>query len=203
MAKHDGRIAVLGAGIGGLTSAYFLARAGLRPIVFEASDDLGGLGTHFEHDGQILDRFYHVLLDSDHDLLGLVEELGISQRLLWKETGMGFHVDGSLYGFNTPLDLLRFGAVPFLDRIRVGLGALYATRVKRSATDLDDRQAVEWLREVFGERVLERLWIPLLRAKFGDRLDRVPAYWVWNTLNREKDGSQEVKGYLREGFPGT
>lgn len=196
------RIAVLGAGIGGLTSAYYLARAGHRPIVFEASERLGGLGTHFEHEGQVLDRFYHVLLDSDHDLLGLLDELGVTDRLIWKETGMGFHVGGSLYGFNTPLDLLRFGAVPFLDRIRVGLGALYATRVKRNATDLDDRQAVDWLREVFGERVLQRLWIPLLRAKFGDRLDRVPAYWVWNTLNREKNGSQEVKGYLREGFPG-
>lgn len=202
MENHDKRIAVLGAGIGGLTSAYYLARAGFRPIVFESSDRLGGLGTHFEHDGQVLDRFYHVLLDSDADLLELLEDLDITDRLIWRETGMGFHVGGSLYGFNTPLDLLRFAAVPFLDRVRVGLGALYATRVKRDAIDLDDRQAVDWLREVFGERVLQRLWIPLLRAKFGDRLDRVPAYWVWNTLNREKNGSQEVKGYLRDGFPG-
>jgi protoporphyrinogen oxidase len=28
----------------------------------------------------------------------------------------------------------------------------------------------------------------------------VPAYWVWNTLNREKNGGQEVKGYLRGGY---
>jgi protoporphyrinogen oxidase len=28
----------------------------------------------------------------------------------------------------------------------------------------------------------------------------VPAYWVWNTLNREKNGKQEVKGYLRGGY---
>ncbi len=52
---------------------------------------------------------------------------------------------------------------------------------------------------LFGLRVYERIWEPLLIAKFGDMRDRVPAYWIWNTLNREKNGSQEVKGYLRDG----
>ena len=63
-------------------------------------------------------------------------------------------------------------------------------------------RAVDWLRGLFGQRVFERIWDPLLRAKFGDRRDQVPAYWVWNTLNREKDGGQEVKGYLRCGYRG-
>ena len=62
------RVAILGGGIAGLASAYHLARAGAAPVVFEASDHLGGLGATFEHEGAILDRFYHVLLDSDEDL---------------------------------------------------------------------------------------------------------------------------------------
>src|SRR5262249_12540843 len=45
-------------------------------------------------------------------------------------------------------------------------------------------------------------WDPLLRAKFGDLREGVPAYWVWNTLNREKNGRQEVKGYLRGSYRG-
>ncbi|TMA81090.1 MAG: oxidoreductase, partial [Deltaproteobacteria bacterium] len=68
--------------------------------------------------------------------------------------------------------------------------------------DLDDVQAGEWLRRIFGRSVFERIWLPLLRAKFGDHVDTVPAYWVWNTLNREKNGEQEVKGYLRGGYCG-
>jgi protoporphyrinogen oxidase len=115
---------------------------------------------------------------------------------------MGFLVDGQLYGFNTPLDLLRFRALGMPDRIRTGLGALYITKLKRDALDLDGVRAVDWLRGLFGQRVFERIWDPLLRAKFGDRRDQVPAYWVWNTLNREKDGGQEVKGYLRCGYRG-
>ena len=196
------RIAVLGGGIGGLASAHFLAKAGHRPVVFESSAQLGGLGTYFEHHGVTLDRYYHVILDSDAELIGLIGELGLADELHWSETGMGFLVDGRLYGFNSPLDLLRFGALGLLDRLRTGLGALYITKLKRRGVDLDDVRAVDWLRRLFGPRVFERIWDPLLRAKFGDRRDGLPAYWVWNTLNREKDGGQEVKGYLRCGYRG-
>ena len=196
------RVAVLGGGIGGLASAYFLAKAGHRPVVFESSTQLGGLGTHFEHHGVTLDRYYHVILDSDAELIGLIGELGLADQLHWSETGMGFLVDGRLYGFNSPLDLLRFGALGLPDRLRTGLGALYITKLKRRGVDLDEVRAVDWLRRLFGPRVFERIWDPLLRAKFGDRRDGLPAYWVWNTLNREKDGGQEVKGSLRCGYRG-
>src|SRR4029434_4274781 len=104
--------------------------------------------------------------------------------------------------FNTPLDLLRFRALGLSDRLRTGFGALYITKVKRDGLDLDGVRAVDWLRALFGRRVFERIWDPLLRAKFGDRRDGAPADWVWNTLNREKNGGQEVKGYLRCGYRG-
>lgn len=193
-------IAVIGGGIGGLASAYYLARQGYRPVVLEAADRLGGLATHFEHQGVELDRWYHVMLDSDADLCALLGELGLSDRLHWSETGMGFYLGGRLYGFNTPLDLLRFRALPFLDRLRTGLGALYITRGVRDSLALDRRPVAEWLRGIFGARVFDRIWGPLLRAKFGDRFTTVPAYWIWNLLSREKNGSQEVKGYLRGGY---
>ncbi len=201
-AEGGRRVAVIGGGIGGLASAHELLKAGHRPVVLEASDALGGLGAHFEHDGLSLERFYHVILDSDADLCALVAELGMTGDVVWRETGMGFLVDGKLYGFNSPLDLLRFRALGIVDRIRTGLGALWITKGKRRALDLDDVPAVAWLRRLFGPRVFARIWDPLLRAKFGDRRTGLPAYWVWNTLNREKHGGQEVKGYIRGGYRG-
>lgn len=193
-------IAVIGGGIGGLASAYFLCQQGCKPIVLEASERFGGLGTQFQHGDLTLDRFYHVIQDSDAELCGLIAELGLAERLIWRDTGMGFYLGGCLYGFNTPLDLLRFRALPLVDRLRTGLGALYITRGKRAGLDLDELSARDWLRRIFGARVFAQIWGPLLRAKFGERLDSVPAYWVWNTLNREKNGSQEVRGYLRGGY---
>jgi protoporphyrinogen oxidase len=193
-------VAVIGGGIAGLASAYFLAQRGYRPVVLEAGDRLGGLAAHFEHDGVTLDKWYHVILDSDADLCGLIAELGLADGLVWRETGMGFYVGGGLYPFNTPADVLRFGALSLVDRLRTGAGALYLTRGVRDPLALDRVPACEWLRRLFGQRVYEHIWTPLLRAKFGDRFTEVPAYWVWNTLTREKNGSQEVKGYLRGGY---
>jgi protoporphyrinogen oxidase len=194
------RVAVIGGGIAGLASAHFLLQKGLQPVVLEAADRLGGLGTHFEHEGTTLDRFYHVILDSDSELCALIRELGLADDLVWHETGMGFHIGGHLYGFNNPVDVLRFRALPFVDRLRTGLGALYITQLKRHGLDLDGILARDWLLRVFGPRIFARIWEPLLRAKFGDRFATVPAYWVWNTLTREKNGKQEVKGYLRGSY---
>ncbi|MFI5364881.1 MAG: NAD(P)/FAD-dependent oxidoreductase [Candidatus Binatia bacterium] len=194
------RVAVVGGGIAGLASAYFLLQRGYQPVVLEATDRLGGLATHFEHHGTSLDCFYHVILDSDTDLCGLIKEVGLQDRLVWRETGMGFHIGGTLYGFNGPLDVLRFGALPFVDRLRTGCGALYITQLKKNGLDLDGVPAHDWLLRIFGRRVFARIWEPLLRAKFGERFQSVPAYWVWNTLTREKNGKQEVKGYLRGGY---
>src|SRR5215470_11134583 len=200
MEDMQSSIAVIGGGISGLASAYFLTQHGHRPVLLEASDRLGGLATHFEHDGVSLDRWYHVMLDSDADLCGLLAELGLSDRLIWRETGMGFYLGGRLYGFNSPLDVLRFRALPVADRLRTGLGALYITRGVRDGLALDDVPVGDWLLRIFGRRVFDHIWAPLLRAKFGERFETVPAYWVWNTLTREKNGSQEIKGYLRGGY---
>ncbi|MCI0432991.1 MAG: FAD-dependent oxidoreductase [Gemmatimonadetes bacterium] len=193
-------VAVLGGGIAGLTAAYRLARAGQRVTLYEATDRLGGLGTDFEYEGHRLEKFYHVILDSDTHLLGLLDELGLTPSIRWAETHMGFIVRGKAYAFNTPGDLLRFGALRFHDRIRTGLGALYITKICREGTPLDDELACEWLPRVFGRRVYATLWEPLLTAKFGELRHLVPAYWIWNALNREKNGSQEVKGYVRGGY---
>lgn len=194
------RVAVIGGGISGLATSYFLLQQGYQPVLLEAADQLGGLGTYFEHQGARLDRFYHVIVHSDADLRGLIDELGLADRVVWRATGMGFFLGGRHYAFNTPLDILRFGALPLRDRLRTGLGALCVTKLARDGHALDQVTARQWLHARFGRRVYERIWGPLLRAKFGSHCDGVPAYWVWKRLKREKNGGSEIKGYLQGGY---
>jgi protoporphyrinogen oxidase len=200
-ASSVGRVGVIGGGIAGLATAYYLRQAGAEVELFESTPSFGGLGSSFRHGAYSLDRFYHVILPTDNCLLELCESLGIRERVYWKEASLGFLYGRRLYGLRGPLDLLRFGALPIPDRFRLGLTALYTGYVASSA-GLDDVTAVEWLTRLSGRRAGQRLWRPLLEAKFGDGYDRIPALWYWTSFNREKGTKKEVKGYLQGGYTG-
>lgn len=192
-------VAVIGGGISGLVAAYRLSMSGAAVTLYEAADRFGGLGTQFEHDGHPFDRFYHVILPTDEGLLSLAADLGIHEHIYWEETSLGFVYQGQMYRLDGPLDLLRFKAVPFLHRIRLGLTALWAAHVARPDR-LDDMTVAEWLRRLSGDLAFERLWRPLLEAKFGDAYDRIPALWYWAHFRREKGTKKEIKGYPRGGY---
>jgi protoporphyrinogen oxidase len=194
------RIGIIGGGVAGLTCAYRLACAGHRPVVLEGAPSVGGLGATFLHDGVRIEKFYHIILDSDSNLLQLVGELGGSERMIFRQTGMGIYSDGALFGMNGPMDLLRFGPLSLAERLRTAYGGAYLTMLKRDGASLDNITAADYLRRLFGDRVYVRIWEPLLRAKFGDAAKEVPAYWIWSRLNREKSSGKEVKGYLRGGY---
>jgi protoporphyrinogen oxidase len=192
------QVAVVGGGIAGLACAHHLARAGARVTLYESSDQLGGLGTHFECEGVALERFYHCMLPTDRHLLALLDELGLADQTYWKETTFGFMRAGRLFGLNTPQDLLRFEPLPFIDRLRVGATGLWG-RIRR-AGGLDDITCEDWLTALSGRRAFATFWKPMLQAKFGDRYRDVPALWFWTRFNREKGGSKESKGHIRGGY---
>jgi protoporphyrinogen oxidase len=197
-ASDPGRVAVIGGGIAGLSAAHFLAAAGARVTLYEASDQLGGLGTFFPWRGIHLERFYHCMLPSDRHLLAVLKDIGLEQHTYWKETGFGFMRNGRLYGLNTPAELLRFDVLPLVDRLRVGVTGLWGSL--RSSKGLDDMTCEAWLSGLSGRRAFDSFWKPMMRAKFGDRYHEVPALWFWTRFNREKGGKKERKGYLPGGY---
>lgn len=198
--KTTNNVAVLGGGISGLVSAYRLLQKGNRVTLFEATDELGGLGGTFKHKGRTMEQFYHVMINTDEHLLGLLKELDLGDEVTWTETRMGFLYGKTLYPLNTPLDLLRFGGLSLIGRIRTALGGAYIAKILNDPKGLDQISVSEWLENIFGAEVFARLWRPLLRAKFGDMFENVPAYWFWTRLRREKVSAKEVKGYVNGGY---
>ncbi|MCS7082819.1 MAG: FAD-dependent oxidoreductase [Bacteroidetes bacterium] len=194
------RVAVIGAGISGLTGAYRLLQHGHEVTVFERAPAAGGLGAHFTFQGVPVERFYHCMIPSDAALLGLLEELGLADRVYWSEVSMGFMVERRMYPLNTPRDLLRFGPLRVIDRIRVGLGALYM-RLGTCTQALETVPALSWLERLFGKRATALLYRPLLEAKFGaEYAPQVPAAWYVHRFRREKASGREVKGYIRGSY---
>jgi len=191
------RVGIIGAGISGLSTALALAKAGHEVKVFQREAELGGLIATFDFDGVDIEHFYHFLCTSDVPFFRLCQELEISDHLRFEEASTGFYYDGAPYNFHSPLDLLTFPGLPFLQRIRLGLFALEA-RKRRSWMELDEIAAKPWLIERLGRKTYEVIWEPLLEMKFGDFHDQISAAWIWHRIHRVARSRGRL-GYLEGG----
>jgi protoporphyrinogen oxidase len=199
------RIGVLGAGITGLTAAFYLLRAGADVTVIEAQPQVGGLSTHFDFGSFTWDRFYHCILPSDRPLLQLIEDLGLSQDLRWTKTKVGFFADGALYSMSSSLDFLRFPPLSLWQKVRLGAGILYACRI-RDGRELETELASDWLTRIFGKKNYDKIWGPLLKCKLGACREEASASFIWATISRlystrENNAKRsECLGYVPGGY---
>lgn len=176
-------VCVIGSGLSGLSAARDLGRLGFRVVVLEAASEVGGLASSVVVAGRPVERFYHFICRGDADLIDLVDELGLSSRLHWRRATTSYLHQGTLYPFGTPLDLLRFRPVPFLQRVRFGLNVI-SSRYRRSWAELDRVPARAWLSRQVGTEAYRVIWEPLLQMKFGTAHDQVSAAWVWHRVHR-------------------
>ncbi|MHB0877358.1 MAG: NAD(P)/FAD-dependent oxidoreductase [Anaerolineae bacterium] len=196
------RIAVVGGGLTGMSAALALAEGGAEVMLYEADRTLGGVAGSFEVHGTKLEKFYHHIFTSDTAITALIERLGLGASLEWRPTTTSYYAE-AVYRLATPLDVIRFRPLPFVDRIRMGL-LVFQARFVGDWRDLEAQTSREWLIAKAGRRVYDTVWGPMLRGKFGTYADEVSAVWIWNKLklrggSRGRAG-QEVLGYLRGGF---
>lgn len=198
-ARH---IAIVGAGVAGLTAAYELTKAGCAVSVFEQRDELGGLARSVVLGGQRLDRYYHFICGGDHLLVQLAGELGIADRLRWRPAPTSYYVAGTLHPFTTPLDILRFSPISLPSRLRFGLHGARARRFT-AWERIEHLTAEQWLVEGMGREAYETIWEPLLRMKFADALGEVSAPWIWHRIHRVVTSRESLLRPERFGcFPG-
>jgi len=196
-------IIIVGAGFTGLSAAYELASRGEKVVVLEKEASVGGLASGFKVGEFTLERFYHHWFTNDVHVMELIEEIGCSDQVVFRPTRTGMYYANTIFRLSTPLDLLRFSALSFVNRIRLGLLALRARRV-RDWKAIEHLTAREWLTRLAGPEVFKVVWEPLLVGKFGPYADKVGAVWFWKKLvlrggSRTADG-RETLAYYRGGF---
>jgi protoporphyrinogen oxidase len=173
---------VIGGGPAGIKAAHTLVKAGVEVTLLEGSSVLGGLASSFDVQGVRIERYYHFICKGDDHLVDTLAELGLSHRLRWRDSRMAYFVDGRLYPFLTPVELLRFSPLSLLDRVRAGAAVKLAQRMKEE--DLAEQRAVPWLKRMFGERAYRVIWDPLMRFKFAEHAPDISAAWIWARMVR-------------------
>ncbi len=155
------RVAIAGGGLAGLACAKYLVDAGHTPIVLESRDVLGGLVAAWkDEDGDWYETGLHVFFGAYPNMLQLLKELGIEDRLQWKEHTLIFNQPekpGVLSRFDVPdipppinviVSILRNNdMLTWEQKIRFAIGLLPAVvRGQNYVEKMDKYSLLEWLR---------------------------------------------------------
>ncbi len=199
-----GRWLVVGGGMMGLKVAWDLVRRGQDVTIAEAAPQFGGLTSAWKLGDVVWDRFYHVTLLSDTKLRDLLTELGLEKEIRWVETKTGFYTDGDLVSMSNTAEFLKFPPLNFFQKLRLGGTIFYASKIKNWRR-LEKLSVEKWLRRWSGDRVLEKIWLPLLKAKLGEAYTQTSAAFIWAHTARmykaRRSGMKtEMFGYVPGGY---
>ncbi|SAY39999.1 15-cis-phytoene desaturase [Candidatus Synechococcus spongiarum] len=203
------RVAIAGAGLAGLSCAKYLADAGHTPVVYEARDVLGGkVAAWKDEEGDWYETGLHIFFGAYPNMLQLLGELGIEDRLQWKDHAMIFNrreVPGTYSRFDFPdLPAPVNGIAAILgnndllswpEKIAFGVGLVPAMLRGQSYVEACDQYSwTQWLRlHNIPERVNDEVFIAMSKALNFIHPDEISATVVLTALNRflqEKHGSR-------------
>ncbi len=195
-------VAVIGAGPMGLAVAYKLAKKGHKVVVYEADDRVGGMTAQFDFNGLDIERYYHFICANDQTHFDMIDEMGLSDKLKWSKTKMGYFYDGQLYDWGNPIALLKFPKLNILSKLRYGLHAFTSTK-RSDWSGLDKIEASDWIKKWVGQKSYDVLWKSLFDLKFYNFANDLSAAWIWTRIKRIGNSrynlANEKLGYLEGG----
>ena len=168
------RIVIIGGGISGLSAAYYLSKAGIRPTLIEKADRLGGIvKTEFAH-GCILEGGPDSFMTAKPWCMELIREVGLGDKIInsndhlrktyiLKKDKLIPLPDGLMMMVPTKImPLVRSPLLSWGCKIRMGLETLRRPTGKRA-----DRSVHDFLVDHYGEEAVDYLAEPLLAGVYG------------------------------------
>ncbi len=194
------KLGVIGGGVLGLTLALRRVQAGDEVIIFEKAQEAGGLASSFPvtdkgKDGAHLEKFYHHIFGTDKDIIRLIEEMGLTSEMVWKKPNSSILRYGKLHRLDGVVNILKLGALPFIDRIRFGAAGAYL-KFEKNYQRLSKTTATKWVQRWMGKKSYEAIWKPQLVGKFGDKYDQIAMPWLWSRIHERTF----ALGYMRGGY---
>ena len=197
-------VAIVGAGIAGLATAYELSRRGVPFVVFERAARAGGVILSEEVDGFVIDGGPDSLLIQKPDGIALCQELGLGGRLVatkppriaYVQRGARLHPlpAASVLGIPTRIGpFLRSRLFSWPGKVRMAAELLVPAR-----TDGTDESIGSFMTRRFGREATTYLAEPLLAGIHAGDVDRLSLRALFPRFvdAEQRDGSV-LRGFLR------
>lgn len=208
--KSPKKVIIIGGGLSGLSAAKHVVDSGNIPIVVEARSLLGGkIAAWKDDDGDAVETGLHVFFGAYPNMMNLFRDLGISDRLQWKDHAMLFARQNSKKReFSTfdfpPLPAPLNAGVAILgnadlltwpEKIRLGLGLIPAYLFGQDYVEEQEGVTVlEWMRKRgVPDRVTDEVFSAMSKALNFIGPDTLSMQCVLIAINRflqETDGSK-------------
>lgn len=203
------RVAIAGGGLAGLACGKYLVDAGHQPLIYESREVLGGLVAAWrDEEGDWYETGLHAFFGAYPNMLQLLAELGISDRLQWKQHTLIFNQPekpGVLSRFDVPDIPTPFNIIAAIlrnndmltweQKFRFAIGLTPAMlRGQKYVEAMDKYTLLEWLRKQgIDERVNSDIFVAASKALTFLDPDQVSATIPLTALNRflqERYGSK-------------
>lgn len=204
------KVVIAGAGLAGLSTAKYLADAGHKPILLEGRDVLGGkVAAWKDADGDWYETGLHIFFGAYPNVQNLFTELGISDRLQWKEHSMIFAMPNKPGEFSrfdfpevlpAPLNgiwaiLKNNEMLTWPEKVKFAIGLLPAMLGGQPYVEAQDGLTVkEWMqKQGVPDRVTTEVFIAMSKALNFINPDELSMQCILIALNRflqEKHGSK-------------
>jgi protoporphyrinogen oxidase len=197
------KIAIIGAGFTGLSAAYQLVKQGHEVTIFEKDEQPGGLAIGYQEKRWewTLEKHYHhwftnknEAVNHDQSILSLEKEIG--HEVLIKRPKTSVYVDGEIFQFDSPKNVLLFPKLSILEKVRMA-GVIGLLRYDPFWKPLEKINASTFLPKVMGEKAYAMIWKPQLVNKFGNYANDVSLAWFWARIaSRTPALAYPAGGYL-------
>ena len=194
-------VLVIGGGLAGLSCGKYLSDAGCAPTVIERGKMLGGkVSAWRDEDGDWIETGLHIFFGAYPNAMNLFAELGIEDRLQWKEHSMTFAMrenPGEFTKFSFP-DVLpapfNMGyailsndkMLTWVEKLRTGAPLVPMLIGGQDYIDAQDELSVEeWMKKNFmPKRVRDELFIAMGKALDFIDADKLSMTVILTAMNR-------------------
>lgn len=198
------KVVVIGGGMAGLCLAYRLTQKNFPVVIYEKADFWGGADSSIAWHDLAIEKHYHHYFSHDSEILSIIEELGLKDRLAWKESSTGLYQDGKIYDLAPLKFLMGFSPLSLFERLQFlykMFRIISSPKLNKEHPFLKNESAASWAQKYFGKKTADLIWIPLLRSKFGSSYESIASEFlygrIYNRVSSRKNSRKELLGYLQ------